>query len=287
MNKYTAFFIVSLLPACGAEERSPIAQQSAAARGAPNPTESPTTTPNPNIPPVFVSDNDPANCIDHGFVTYRNSIAPLMAKRCSGCHGPTIGVTNPGGFAVDPVSPQLSTWSEVEQHLSDICNAVTPPSPDQPAAMPPAQSDPLLEPEEARLFSAWCTQRARYQSHSPALSTSEQHWLLRGKQLPTIEILGVVDGRNTPLPPLEVHYQTTADPEGTATVAIFVDDDREGFDGTVVDGCLPPGQTAVGRYTWHDWQDLSPGTYYVYGCIFDHQTVACDYAEQKLSIVGT
>ena len=66
------------------------------------------------------------------------------------------------------------------------------------------------------------------------------------------------------------------------TIAVFYDNDREGFDGTLLQECI----TAVepGRSLSLDSSDVRAGTYHLYACIFDGDNVACNYSANTVTV---
>ena len=77
-------------------------------------------------------------------------------------------------------------------------------------------------------------------------------------------------------------------------MALFYDTDREGFDGTLIEGCLPPspgacdpitGACAWDTTTYGPWSTPSsfpPRFYWIYACAFDGESVYCDYADNRV-----
>lgn len=245
--------------------------------------------------PAFTSDNDPINCIDNGFITYRNTIKPIIQEYCVGCHGPEISTTpsqNHNGFATDRVSLNLSTWASINAasiNAANICSFALPQNPGDVPRMPPPQSEAALPAEDLANISAWCAQRTIYGNFTPTLSPPQQNELLLGKVPPSVTITSVSNS-------LAITWFSSVDPSGNPTVALFHDDDRQGFDGELIQGCLPPGQNVIApgetvpapvSFPWLDWAQQAPGVYYIYACIYDHQTVFCDYADKAVTIAGT
>jgi hypothetical protein len=69
-----------------------------------------------------------------------------------------------------------------------------------------------------------------------------------------------------------------ADPNSTATVALYFSASANGFGGTrIVDGLPPQGGAQSGGYVW-DAAALAPGVYYVYAEIYDGSGVGRAYA---------
>jgi hypothetical protein len=73
-----------------------------------------------------------------GPVTYTQTIKPFLAKYCTGCHSPSLGI-----------SPALDTYSDAKAHAADCAGAMQ-------TTMPP--SPPKPTDAEKQAFQDWITQ---------------------------------------------------------------------------------------------------------------------------------
>lgn len=107
-------------------------------------------------------------------------------------------------------------------------------------------------------------------------------------QAPSIEVTSPA----IPMQPAEtsagktvtLHWQGT-DPNIEPTVALYYATSQDGFNGTlIVDGIRQLAGTQSGDYVW-DVSHLEPGTYYVYGMIYDARGVGRAWAPGAVVIV--
>ena len=220
--------------------------------------------------------DDPANCIYKGKITYKNTVKEILNRRCTICHGEEhdpVGYSNPYGFAVAPVdSLKFATPMDAVTYASSISSNV------ESGHMPPP-TEPDLSAEDASRLIAWF----------------EQDGGLEGSAIPT---LNTVSTTRLFSPPnrYRITYQAY-DPDSVATVAFFYDTDNNGFDGTLIAGCLSESTFTIvlnpvtlevtvtilpATYTWNATA-VPAGTYYVYGCVYDTETVYCDYAPGSIT----
>ncbi len=229
---------------------------------------------------------DGTYCIDEGVVTFRNTIEPLLGEYCLKCHSP------------DAVSPQY-TWGadhlDVDWEADGASSAYAvyygfvyardayTGTSEEHQIMPPATESQPTE-DEIELVRTW---------YEGTYDEGAEAWeVALGSALPTIEVVGAsfspFSGQ------LSVTYKGL-DEDSEATVTVFLDDDDEGLDGQAIEGCLPesPG---VCDATTHEClalehtesvsvpDSIEAGSYYVYACIYDQETVWCDYLYTPLRV---
>jgi hypothetical protein len=235
--------------------------------------------------PIFGKPDNPADCEYWGRITYRNTVKRIMDVHCTSCHGRTID---------DATREDDEAWSNAPAvdwfHLGRVddmttgtigmvCNAF------RAGTMPPPQSQAALETGESADLEAWCDR------YDDGASEAE----LQGSFLPAADVQGVNYNRFTGN--ATITY-AGGDPDSAGHVALYYDTDREGFDGTLIAGCLPPTPgfcTAPGECTWtpstYIWSVPGGGgfpprltRYWVYMCTFDDETVTCDYSPNAILV---
>ena len=210
--------------------------------------------------------DDPDNCIDWGQVTYKNSIKDITKKYCTKCHSNVLDEDgNPNGYAVAPKRPYindgLSEYGTLGSYSPSYILGLIDPDDGSDAKMPPPQSEEPMDDDDKERFRAWV----------------EDYDAKEGSELPEVSIsyAAYVNGY------IRVTYEATDEDSDDAKVALFYDNDAEGFNGTLMRGCLSLAED--GRSTTWNATDLDNGTYYIYGCIFDGDSVACDYADYVIT----